>query len=90
MKLLFFILGYVNILLLLYCLQLFPPCLANTHIKTHLWDLSTNLSKLNIFLKLKKLYYMKVKYITTTNKHFSDVSLPLDDEMKLKAWHYQH
>ena len=35
---------------------------------------------------------MKVKYITTTttNKHFFDVSLPLDDEMKLKAWHYQH
>ena len=32
---------------------------------------------------------MKVKYITTTNKHFFDVSLPLDDEMKLKAWHYQ-
>ena len=31
---------------------------------------------------------MKVKYITTTNKHFFDVSLPLDDEMKLKAWHY--
>ena len=25
----------------------------NMHIKTHLWDLSTNLSKLNIFLKLK-------------------------------------
>ena len=36
------------------------------------------------------MYYMKVKYITTTNKHFFDVSLPLDDEMKLKAWHYQH
>ena len=67
-----------------------PPC-RNAHIKTHLWDLSTNLSKLNIFLKLKKiLYYMKVKYMTTTNKHFFDVSLPLDDEMKLKAWHYQH
>ena len=31
---------------------------------------------------------MKVKYITTTNKHFFDVSLPLDDEMKIKAWHY--
>ena len=28
---------------------------------------------------------MKVKYITTTNKHFFDVSLPLDDEMKLKV-----
>ena len=55
------------------------------HIKTHLWDLSTNLSKLNIFLELKILYFMKVKYITTTNKHFFDVSLPLDDEMKLKA-----
>ena len=25
------------------------------HIKTHLWDLSTNLSKLNIFLKLKNI-----------------------------------
>ena len=25
---------------------------AEGHIKTHLWDLSTNLSKLNIFLKL--------------------------------------
>ena len=62
----------------------------HVHIKTHLWDLSTNLSKLNIFFKLKILYYMKVKYITTTNKHFFDVSLPLDDEMKLKAWHYQH
>ena len=36
------------------------------------------------------LYYMKVKYITSTNKHLFDVSLPLDDEMKLKAWHYQH
>ena len=33
---------------------------------------------------------MKVKYIATTNKHLFDVSLPLDDEMKLKAWHYQH
>ena len=33
---------------------------------------------------------MKVKYITTTNKHFHDVSLTLDDEMKIKAWHYQH
>ena len=43
-----------------------------------------------IFKIKKKLYYMKVKYITTTNKHFFDVSLPLDDEMKLKAWHYQH
>ena len=32
---------------------------------------------------------MKVKYITT-NKHFFDVSLLLDDKMKLKAWHYQH
>ena len=60
------------------------------HIKTHLWDLSTNLSKLNILLKLKNIVYMKVKYITTINKHFFDVSLPLDDEMKLKAWHYQH
>ena len=25
------------------------------HIKTHLWDLSTNLSKLNILLKLKNI-----------------------------------
>ena len=35
---------------------------------------------------------MKVKYITKTNKHmhFFDVSLPLDDEMKVKAWNYQH
>ena len=33
---------------------------------------------------------MKVKCIKTTNKRFFDVSLPLDDEMKLKAWHYQH
>ena len=29
--------------------------LANIHIKTHLWDLSTNLSKLNILLKLKNI-----------------------------------
>ena len=47
--------------------------------------------KIEYISKIKKiLYYMKVKYITTTNKHFFDVSLPLDDEMKLKAWHYQH
>ena len=46
--------------------------------------------KIEYIFKLKILYYMKVKYITTTNKHFFDVSLPLDDEMKLKAWHYQH
>ena len=47
--------------------------------------------KIEYIFKIKKiLYYMKVKYITTTNKHFFDVSLPLDDEMKLKAWHYQH
>ena len=25
------------------------------HIKTHLWDLSTNLSELNIFLKIKNI-----------------------------------
>ena len=49
------------------------------------------LVKIEYIFKIKKiLYYMKVKYITTTNKHFFDVSLPLDDEMKLKAWHYQH
>ena len=29
--------------------------LPSPHIKTHLWDLSTNLSKLNIFLKLKNI-----------------------------------
>ena len=28
---------------------------------------------------------MGVKYKTTTNKHFFDVSLPLDDEMKLTS-----
>ena len=33
---------------------------------------------------------MKVKCITTTNKHLFDVSIPLDDEIKLKAWHCQH
>ena len=47
--------------------------------------------KIEFIFEIKNiLYYMKVKYITTTNKHFFDVSLPLDDEMKLKAWHYQH
>ena len=47
--------------------------------------------KIEYIFKIKKiLYYMKVKYIITTNKHFFDVSLPLDDEIKLKAWHYQH
>ena len=29
--------------------------LTPAHIKTHLWDLSTNLSKLNILLKLKSI-----------------------------------
>ena len=33
-----------------------PPWRTDlAHINTHLWDLSTNLSKLNIFLKLKNI-----------------------------------
>ena len=32
-----------------------PSSTATVHIKTHLWDLSTHLSKLNIFLKLNNI-----------------------------------
>ena len=55
--------------------------------------LLTNLSIYFQNFKTLQYRYMRVKYKTVINiyiKHFFDDSLPLDDEMELKGWGFQH